>query len=188
MGGGPAAGWAAVFTRLALAAAIAGTGTAAAATGRISWSLALSGTVCWATLIALQLVTAAAVIIPVTRRHSAPMAPFRGGTATPWHFGALLALFFHAHAPWSLWILATSAFVLAAPGFSRQDVILATALVPLAWTAVIASAYFREVLGAARGTAIIATFVHQALTAAVMLAYIAWAVQLWPRLLGLRIP
>ena len=175
-----------------MCAAIAGTGTAAAATGRISWSLALSGTVCWLPLIALQLVTAAVVIVPIERhfgtRHFG--TPHLGtqplGTLAPLPLGTLFNLFFQAHAPWSLWVLTASAFILAAPGFSSQTVILATAIVPLAWTSAIVFAYFREVQGLARPSAIAATAAHQALTVAVILAYVAWAVQLWPRLLALQ--
>lgn len=173
-------GWTRVLLQVALCAAIAGTATAAAATGRISWSLALSGTACWLPLIALQLITAACVILPVSRR--APPSP-RLRRA-----GFLFFLFFRGHAPWSLWVLAACAFMFTAPTLASDDIIMATGLVPLAWTAVLVYAYFREVLGLRRRAAVIATLVHQLLTTAVIVAYVAWAVQLWPRLLALRLP
>jgi hypothetical protein len=85
-------------------------------------------------------------------------------------------------------VLAACAFMFAAPALASDDIIMATGLVPLAWTAVLVCAYFREVLGLRRRTAFIATLVHQLLTTAVIVAYIAWAVQLWPRLVALRMP
>ena len=200
-----AGGWTRVLLLVVLCAAIAGTATAAAATGRISWSLALSGTACWLPLIALQLITAACVILPVSRRastpaplHSGTLAPSPAfakapagkhpGTLAPWHSSTLFFLFFRGHAPWSLWVLAVCAFMFAAPALASDDVIMVTGLVPLAWTAVLVCAYFREVLGLRRRAALIATLVHQLLTTAAIVAYIAWAVQLWPRLLALRLP
>jgi hypothetical protein len=49
-------------------------------------------------------------------------------------------------------------------------------------------AYFREVLGLRRRAALMAALVHQLMATALIVAYIAWAVQLWPRLIGLRVP
>ena len=187
--------WTRVLARVALCAAIAGTATAAAATGRISWSLALSGTACWFPLIALQLLTAAAVIIPVWAHpgtlapsHPGTLAPSHRGTLAPRHLGTLMRLFFHAQAPWSLWVLVACAFAFAAPELASDDLIMASAPAPFAWTAVLVYAYFREVTGLRRRPAVMATLAHQTMTAAVIVAYIAWAVQLWPRLLALGLP
>ncbi|HZB25305.1 MAG TPA: hypothetical protein VE379_04170, partial [Vicinamibacterales bacterium] len=110
------------------------------------------------------------------------------GTLAPWHPSTLFALFFQSHAPWSLWVLAVCAFVLIAPALASDDIIMATGLVPLAWTTVLVCAYFREVLGLRRRAALMAALVHQLMATALIVAYIAWAVQLWPRLIGLRVP
>ena len=187
-----ASGWPGALARVALSAAIVGTGTAAAATGRISWSLALSGTICWLPLIALQLLTAAAVIPPTARhartRHARTLAPSHPGTLAPSSLGTLIELFFHAHAPWSLWVLVVSASTIIAPALVTQDVLLASSLVPFVWTGVLVFACFSEVLNLDRRRALAATLVHQTLTGFLIAAYIAWAVQLWPRLIAQHTP
>lgn len=173
--GSAARTWWRALSRAAAAAALAGTTTAVAATGRISWALALSGAACWSFLAILQIVTAAAVIVPSNR-----------GVGFPPH--RAIELFFFGHAAWSLWLLLAAAFLFAAPGAIRHDIILLTALVPFIWTAVVVFAFFRHVLQLERRHAATRTAIHQALTFLVIILYVGWAVQLWPRVLGLQAP
>jgi hypothetical protein len=159
--------------RVVAPAIIAGITTAVAATGRISWSLAATGAACWSFLAPLQIVTAAAVILPANRRVTFPRA---------------LELFFLGHAAWSLWLVLSAAVLLVAPGGVPLDAVLLSALVPLVWTAIVIRAFFREVLQLERRRAAMWTAIHQALTVLVIVLYVGWAVQLWPRVLALRAP
>jgi hypothetical protein len=164
--------WGSLAVRLITPAAIAGIATAMTATGRITWSLALSGTLCWTLLAILQTITAAAVILPSRRDVGLPRA---------------IELFFAGHAPWSLWLIGASAIIVFAPGL-RVDAVLITASVPFVWTAFVTFGFARHVLGLGRRAAVIRTFVHQCLTSAVIALYVGWAVQIWPRLLSLLTP
>jgi hypothetical protein len=177
--GDPSHAWSRAVARASGAAVIAGITTAAAATGRITWSLALSGALCWSFIAVVQMTAAAAVIAPSTRGKGA-----RQGPSLP----RAIELFFFGHAAWSLWLLLSAAFLVAVPGLARTDIVVATAVLPFAWTAVVVFAFFRQVLQLERVNAAIWTAIHQSLTALVFLLYVGWAVQLWPRLLATRIP
>ena len=63
-----------------------------------------------------------------------------------------LDLWFAGHVPYSLWLL-TAAAVLAASPWASLDGLIASAIVPAAWTAVIAAAFCRHVLGSSRAGA-----------------------------------
>ena len=168
-----AAAWWRALARIVAPAMLAGMATAAAATGRISWSLAMTGAACWSFIGPLQALTAAAVILPSNRRVPFPRA---------------LELFFVGHAAWSSWLVSSAAVLVAAPAALPLDAVLLSALVPLVWTAIVIYAFFRQVLQLERWRAATWTAIHQALTALVMVLYVGWAVQLWPRLLGLQAP
>jgi hypothetical protein len=158
----PRAAVAAAFT-----AFVIGTCTAITATGRVSWRLALSGAICWSFVPILQLLTAAAVL------PSRAVVPRRRA----------LELFFLGHAAWSLWLLAAAASLVA--GVARTDVVLVTGVVPAVWTSVVVYAFCREVLGLTARRAAARTLAHQTLTCLLIVLYVAWAVQLWPRVLSL---
>jgi hypothetical protein len=160
--------WWRVAARALIPAVIAGVATAVTSTGRISWSLALSGALCWSILAVLQAATAVSVVAPSLRG-----APSSRG----------LELFFLGHAAWSMWLILGAAAVF---GGAPSSVVIVTALVPLVWTAVVVYAFFRQVAGLDAGLAFWRTAIHQALTGALILLYFAWAVQLWPRILSLR--
>jgi hypothetical protein len=166
----PAGGrWVAV-RRPALVALITGTAFAILSTGRITISLAVSCAVCWSFVPALQLATAAAIMRPAQR----------GSLST----AQRLDLWFMGHAPWSLWML------LAVAGLTwsasvRQWMVIASVIVPVVWTAAIAIAFCRTVLGDTRGGARRRVALHQALTWTLVIAYIALASQVWPRFLAL---
>ena len=160
-----------VLLRASLIAAIAGTATAVAATGRVTWRLAVSGAICCSFVALLQVAIALLVISP-----SAPRPRWLRATD----------LFFRAHAAWSLWLIGVAAVVAAAAAGTR--VMLYTACVPLAWTAVMVYAFFRHVLELPPRRAAMRTAIHQALTLLAIVLYVGWAMQLWPRILSMRTP
>jgi hypothetical protein len=164
--------WVRALGRVLAPVAIIGIATSVAATGRTSWALVLSGTVCWSFVGILQLTTAAMLIASSRRNLRWPRA---------------FELFFLAHAPWSLWLLALTAAIVALP-IARQylNVILLTFLLPGVWSAAVIFAFCREILQLDSRRAAIATALHQVVTYTLIVAYIAWAVQLWPRVLSLR--
>ena len=160
--------------RLFIAPTIAGTAASVSATNRISWSLFLSGMVCWSFIAAVQLVNATLLI----RRDGRPIG-----------YARALQLFFTAHAAWSLWLIAAALYPFAVGASVRlPDLVLLTAIVPLGWTASMVFSYCREVLRLDRRRAALRTALHQGLTGLVITVYVAWAIQLWPRLLALTLP
>lgn len=157
--------------RLFIAPTIAGTAASVSATNRISWSLFLSGMICWSFIAAVQLLNATLLI----RREGRPIG-----------YARALQVFFTAHAAWSLWLIAAAVCLFAAPDsvVGLADFVLLTAVVPLGWTAAMVFSYCREVLRLDRRRAALRTAVHQGLTGLVITVYVAWAIQLWPRLLA----
>ena len=100
-------------------------------------------------------------------------------------YSRALELFFLGHAAWSLWLIAAAGYVYASSDATRrEDLLLITAVVPLIWTAVMAFSYCRVVLRLDARQAFRRIVVHQGLTVLVIGAYVAWAIQLWPRLLA----
>jgi hypothetical protein len=63
-----------------------------------------------------------------------------------------LDLWFAGHVPYNLWLLATAAVFAASP-WASLDLLIALAVIPAAWTAAIAAAFCRRVLGTSRGGA-----------------------------------
>jgi hypothetical protein len=156
--------------RASIAPAIAGVVTGLSATGRVSWSLAFSGIVCWSFLAVIQFLTAAMLI---------------GRQGRPIGYGRAFELFFLGHAAWSLWLIGAAAYLFAASeSVRREDLLILTAIVPLSWTAVLIHWYCREILRLDRKQAALRTAVHQSLTVLIIVTYVAWAIQLWPRLLA----
>lgn len=161
------ASWLRALRTPALIAVLLGVITAIAATGRITASLVVSQTLVWAFVPALQVITAAMVIASVRRRRV--------------DFPRALELLFAAHGPWSLWLIVFA----ASQGVAvNTDVMLASALVPIAWTAVLVAAFAREVLGLTASSARRRAFAHQAASVALMVIYIELATALWTRIIG----
>jgi hypothetical protein len=157
--------------RPALVALVLGTGSSFASTGHLTFGLLLSGFVCWSFVPILQVATAAAIM--------------RSPASSSLSLARRLDLWFMGHAPWSLWIVAATFTIGTAPTGWRVDFFLiATSLISIAWTAVIAVAFCRVVLGDSRVTAIARTALHQAITWTILFLYIGWAVALWPRLVA----
>jgi hypothetical protein len=167
----PARGsWRAV-RRPALVALFLGTGSAFSATGHVTIGLLVSGFVCWSFVPLLQMATAAAIM--------------RSAATRSMPFGRRLDLWFMGHAPWSLWIVTAACILANAPGRWRVELpIVVSAVIPIVWTSIIATAFCRVVLGDRPGAARARTAVHQALTWTLAFAYFAYAVALWPRVVA----
>ena len=114
------------------------------------------------------MLTAAAIVLP--SRHVVPAR-------------RAFELFFLGHAAWSLWLLAAAASIAA--GVARTEAVLLTGVVPAGWTSVVVYAFCTEALGLSAPRAAARTFAHQAMTCLLIVLYVAWAVQLWPRVLSL---
>ena len=127
------------------------------ATGRVTPSLMLSLAVVWSFVPMLHVVIARAV------------AGRRGD--------ALLA----HHAPWSIWLIATSAMT-GTFGFAVYWWMLLAALIPIAITLWIVYRFCIDVMGDAPKRAVQRTFVHQLLTWLVAAFYLERAVSLREKL------
>ena len=159
--------------RPALVALILGTGSSFASTGHLTLGLLLSGFTCWSFVPLLQIATAAA------------MMRSRSTSSSALPLGRRLDLWFMGHAPWSLWIFAAMFATGNAPTWARVEwPMIATALIPIVWTSVIAAAFCCVVLGDSRNAAIARIALHQAITWTIVLLYVGWAVALWPRIVA----
>jgi hypothetical protein len=100
-------------------------------------------------------------------------------------FGRRIDLWFMGHMPWSLWIFAATLAMGTAPkGWRVELPIVVSAVIPIVWTSIIATAFCRVVLGDRPGAARARTAVHQALTWTIAFVYFAYAVALWPRVVA----
>lgn len=158
--------------RPAFVALVQGVAITMAATGTVAAPVLASVTICWSTALVLQL--AAAIVL--IRSAQLP----RPGTARA------IDLLFLGHAPWSLWLLIFSAAMTLAPSAAvlRWTAMFAM-VVPAALTARIVVAFNEIVLHADRRRAVRRAAVHQALMLGALGLYVAAAIQLWPRLIGL---
>lgn len=157
-----------VVARVSMAPVITGVVTGLSATGRVSWSLLVSGIVCWSFVAAVQLSIAAVLI---------------GREGKSIGLTRAFELFFLGHGAWSLWLIGAGAYLYIVPeSVRREDLLLITAVVPVAWTAAVVFSFCREILRLDVRRAVLRTAVHQSLTILVIVAYVAWAIQLWPRL------
>src|SRR4051812_40766721 len=128
----PASGRWAALRRPALVALVTGTAAAVASTGRVTFSLVVSCTICWSVVPLLQAATAAGTLRPA--------GAVRLGAAQR------LDLWFVAHGPWSLWMLGASAAAAFAGTRPSEWIGIGSAIVPAIWTAWIALAFCRGVL------------------------------------------
>ena len=161
------ASWARALTVPVLLTLLFGIVTSIAATGRVVVSLVASQALCWSFVPALQFATGSMLIASVSRR--------------PVTFPRAVELLFAAHGPWSLWLVVMSAMQVA---FPSQAGVLLTFIVPALWTAVILSAFGREVLGLPAASARRRIVAHQAATLTAILIYIELATRLSVRLIG----
>ena len=164
------ASWWIPFARPALFAFIVGAVTSICSTGRVTWSLVLGGTICWSFATVLQAVVAY-VVLSMTRRPPSGLA-----NQIDW--------FFIGQGPWALWLLTVAAWSVVVP-VTPQSPILASAVIPAAWTALIIFKFFRAAFQYGHKEALSRTCFHQGLIWAVIAAYVTLMNQLWPRLVGL---
>ena len=157
-----------LFGRLALVALVLGAATAAAATERLTIQLVLGGAVSWSFVPLLQLGTGLLLL--------------RGSSGRRLE---LLERYFALHWPWSLWIIVFSGAVLLLPPRFTGVSLVATAGAPLIWTVWLLLEYCRADLGFDRRTARRRVAQHQAVTYGLVVGYVALAVALWPRIVGI---
>jgi hypothetical protein len=141
-----------------------------AATGRVTALDMALATLSWSFVPAIQLLAGMLLIASAPRRAvSVPRA---------------IELFFACHAPWSLWLLFATAWIVLAPmPFPGLGVFALSALVPAVWTATIVSAFCRVALLDGAPRARLRTAAHQASTWTILLGYVFWSGGVWPRLL-----
>ena len=154
--------------RMALVALVIGTSVTVSATERVTAGLVLAGILGWSFVPALQLLTGLLLV-----RGARP--PVR-----------LLDRYFAMHWPWSLWILSAQATLLMVPIVRSAGWWVAiTTVVPILWTVRLLFAFCRRELGLERLHAWRRVLVHQTATYLLVLAYVTFAVALWPRLMRL---
>ena len=160
-----------VLARMALVAVIIGTSVTVSATERVTLSLVLAGAIGWSFVPVLQLLTGLLLI--------------RGtGRGRRIH---LLDRYFATGWAWNLWILAIHVTLLSWPAGRRLGtlVIGMAAVIPIVWTLKLLFDYCRRDLGLDGRGARLRVFQHQAVTYALVVAYVMFAVSLWPRVVGL---
>jgi hypothetical protein len=107
--------------------------------------------------------------------------PGPGASATD--LTAALDRYFAAGWPWSLWILSVHGAVLMVPWTRSLGPLPAiTAVAPMFWTVRLLLDICRNDLAMERAKARRRVALHQAVTYLLVLAYIAFAVALWPRI------
>ena len=153
---------------MVLVAAIIGTSVTVTATEHVDAWLVLSGTLGWSFVPLLQLATGLVLV--------------RGSRERMSH---ALGRYFATHRPWSLWILAVHATLLLVPPLRGYSLALvATAAVPIWLTIRLLIRVCQESVGLPRPAALRRVAEHQALTVALIVVYVQFAVALWPRIVG----
>jgi len=163
-----------VVARMALVALVIGTSVTVSATERVTLSLVLAGTIGWSFVPVLQVLTGILLV-----RRPGPGASVPGMTAA-------LERYFATGWPWLLWILGLHGVLLMFPGTRSLGLLpVMTAVLPMIWTVRLLVALCRRDLAMGRAMAWRRVAVHQTLTYLLVLLYIALAVALWPRIVGI---
>ena len=135
-------------------------------------ALVLGIAISWA-LIPLVQVCAGALLIVTARRRAVPLLE-------------ALDLFLMGHVPWSLWLLGAAAAIVLSPApFPADRLLAASALVPLAWTAMIIAAFGRTVLLSTPRAAALRAAVHQLALWGGTSFFFIWLTDSWARVLAL---
>lgn len=160
-----------MLARMALVAVIIGTSVTVSATERVTLALVLAGSIGWSFVPLLQLLTGLLLI---------------RGTARSRRLD-LLDRYFATGWSWNLWILAIHVTLLLWPASRRLGILVIgiAAIVPIVWTLKSLFDYCRRDLGLDPRGARARVFQHQAVTYALVVAYVIFAVSLWPRVVGL---
>lgn len=166
----PASSWSRALRRPALCMLLVGTSVAIASTGRISPTLLASTTISWSWVVLLQLAIAMAMVQPLPRGIDRA-------------FPRALELWFSGHAPWTIWLLLLAPVARLFPDLPVEALVVSM-LVPIVWTARIAAAFSRVVLGRTAVESWARAAAHQAAVVALILSFVAWSAGGWFRLLG----
>jgi hypothetical protein len=162
-----------VVGRMALVALVIGTAVTVSATERVTLSLVLAGGIGWSFVPVLQALTGILLV-----RNPGP------GASVP-SLATALDRYFATGWPWSLWILGVHGAFLMIPATRSFGWLLGlTAVAPMVWTVRRLLVLCRNDLGMGRAKAWRRVALHQAVTCLLILAYIAFAVALWPRIVG----
>ena len=161
-------GIATALRRPLLSALVIGTAIALSTTHSVAPVVVASVTTWWSFAVAIQL--AAGLIL---------IAPARGRTVP---LAAAVDLFFAGHGPWSLWLLTIAVIGLAT--YVPAETLIATALLPLLWTARIVYVFCREVLRDDRRLALKRTVGHQGFILAFLVVCGLMAIAALPRWLA----
>ena len=153
--------------RLLLALAVIGTSVAAAAASRVSIELVGGIGLSWSFALLVQLLAAAAIIVPARARTVTALRAFE--------------LWFQAHVPWSLWFLVPALYFSLAGRRVTETPLAVAALVPMAWTIVLLHAFAARVLRSRRAAAVV--LLHQGIVWGLALCYVAYAIGGWDRVL-----
>jgi hypothetical protein len=149
-----------VLVRPALVLLVIAVGLPTAAVHQVTLRLVLTTAIAWSVVVVIQAAIGAAVIAWPSRRRIG--------------FVHALDLWFVGHLPYSVLILALP-FVTAVPLATPHELMGAAAVVPVVWTAIIVSAFCREVLGLTPTAARWRASAHLALVLIVGGALIVWA-------------
>lgn len=153
---------------MALVALIIGAAVTVASTERTDVPLVVGGFFGWLFVPALQLLTGLLVI------HGTPLSRL-----------STLEGYFALHWPWSLWILAAAGLTLVVPAVRAHAAwVGVTAAVAVVWTVRLLVRFCEQTLRLSRRAAYRRVALHQAVTLALILVYVQFAIALWPRLVG----
>ena len=158
-----------LLQRLALILLVIGIAVPIMAVQRVTIGLVATTALSWSFVLAIQVGVGALVIASV---------PARGVGMS-----AALNLWFAAHLPYSLWMLAVSV-LMATSREASAGLLIASAIVPSTWTFGLVSVFCRVVLQTSRGGARWRAFAHQLLIWTIALSYVALAAGGWFQVLG----
>jgi hypothetical protein len=157
--------WLAVLGPPAFFMLLVGTLVAMIATRRVTMGLVLTIALSWSASLLVQAVAGAVIIASARERAVSPLRAFE--------------LLFLGHAPWSLWMLGVTALAPAFQPYLPSRIVGASLVIPIAWTAVIVSAFCRTVLRTPKGGARRRTLLHQLVVWGIALGLLSLAVGGW---------
>jgi len=153
-----------MLRRPAIAALVIGTAVPIMAVQRITVALLAWSIASFVFVVAIQMAVGTAVIASAPSRRAGLLRA--------------LDLWFAGHAPYSLWLLAVAGAFAAMP-WASLDLLIALAVIPAAWTAVIVVAFCRRVLGTSRAGARWRAAVHFVVVWAIALELVALSAGGW---------
>ena len=153
-----------LWRRAGMAVLVVATAIPIMAVQRVTIGLAVVTALSWSFVLVIQAVVGAGLIASARSRRIA--------------MTRALDLWFAGHLPYSLWILAVTASLANLPAGS-PDLLIASAVVPATWTAVIVAAFCRVVLGTTHAGARWRAAFHFVVVWAITLEYVAWSAGGW---------